>query len=500
MAEGPAQPGPDRNLRPDLSYPRAVHIVGIGGAGMSAIAGVLLTMGHRVSGSDAADSDRLRRLAAVGADVHVGHDPRWLGDAEVVAISTAIPASNVEVIEADRRGLRVWRRAELLSAICAQRRTIAVSGTHGKTSTSAMLAVILRQVGLRPSFIVGGDMVGLRSGAAWEPDGEWLVVEADESDGTFLDLGAEAVVITSVEPDHMDFYGDEGSLRQAFVRFAEAAPGQRVMCADDPGAMSVAARVGPVTTYGTSEQAMIRIEGLSLHQGGSTFTLAAGRTPLARVELGVPGVHNARNAAAAITMAQTLGVSWTEAGLAVGSYAGVARRFEPRGERDGITFVDDYGHLPGEVAPTLATAARGWDRVVAVFQPHRYSRTEALWPDFADAFGDADILLITDIYPAGEAPRPGVTGRLISDAVRAAHPAADVRYVPTLDEAACELRRILQPGDLCLTLGAGDVTTLPDRFVGRDRTPGGGADGPQAPPGPGSAGTGSGSAGTGPDG
>ncbi len=461
-----------------------------------------------------ADSDRLRRLAAAGADVHVGHDRRWLGDADVVAISTAIPASNVEVVETIRRGLRVWRRAELLSAICAQRRTVAVAGTHGKTSTSAMLAVILRQAGLRPSFIVGGDMVGMSSGAAWEPDGEWLVVEADESDGTFLDLGAEAVVVTSVEPDHLDFYGDEDALRQAFGRFAEAAPGPRVVCADEPGAMSVAARfgpvparsgsadagtpgrhpvgsgAGPVTTYGTSQQASIRIEAVTLGRAGSVFALATGDTTVARVELGVPGLHNVRNATAAMAMAQGIGVPWAVAGAAVGRYAGVARRFERRGERDGVTFVDDYGHLPGEVAPTLATAAAGWDRVVAVFQPHRYSRTEALWQDFADAFVDADVLLVTDIYPAGEAARPGVTGRLISDAAHAAHPGADVRYVPTLDEAACVLAGILRPGDLCLTLGAGDVTTLPDRFVNPGRNQGGGANHPRSQPGRASPGTG----------
>ncbi len=209
---------------------------------MSAIATVLLGMGHRVSGSDATDSDRLRRLARSGAEVHVGHDSRWVQDADVVSVSTAIPPTNVEVAEAGRRGLRVWRRAELLAAICRQRRTVAVAGTHGKTTTSAMLAVILRHAGARPSYIVGGDVIGLDGGAAWDPDGEWLVVEADESDGTFLELGAEAVVVTSVEPDHLDFYGDVSTLREAFVRFAAAASGPRVVCADDPGAMALASR------------------------------------------------------------------------------------------------------------------------------------------------------------------------------------------------------------------------------------------------------------------
>ncbi len=288
---------------------RKVHIVGIGGAGMSAIATVLLAMGHRVTGSDAAPSDRLRNLALAGAEVHVGHDPRWLRDADVVAVSTAIPPANAEVAEAGRRGLRVWRRAELLAAICRERRTVAIAGTHGKTTTSAMLAVILRHAGARPSYIVGGDLMGTTPGAAWEPGGEWLVVEADESDGTFLELGAEAVVVTSVEPDHLDFYGDIATLREAFVRFAAAAPGPRVLCADEPGARALAASLDPpgpgatgtaapgaVTTYGTGSNATIRIEDVALGTAGAAFSLRTAGRRVATVWLRVPGLHNVRNA------------------------------------------------------------------------------------------------------------------------------------------------------------------------------------------------------------
>jgi UDP-N-acetylmuramate--alanine ligase len=466
--------------RPDLSRRRRVHIVGIGGAGMSAIATVLLGMGHAVSGSDAADSARLRRLAAAGARVHVGHHPRWVADAELVAISTAVGSANVEVAETLRRGLRVWRRAELLAAICSQRRTVAVAGTHGKTSTSAMLAVILRQAGLLPSYIIGGDIVGIGGGAAWEPGGEWLVVEADESDGTFLELGAEAVVVTSVEADHLDFYHHEQGLRDAFARFVGQASGPRVLCADDPGAAALAMApagaspgrlgshggAGPVTTYGTSPGATVRIEGVRLGSMGSGFSLRVGEARHDRLEVAVPGLHNVLNAVAALTMAEALGVGWEVGGAALSAYRGVGRRFERRGERDGVTFVDDYGHLPGEVAAMMAAVTAGrWDRVVAVFQPHRFSRTAALWPAFADAFVGADILLVTDVYPAGEPPQAGITGRLVADAVLAAHADADVRYVATLDDAAAELRRILRPGDLCLTLGAGDLTTVPDRFL-----------------------------------
>jgi UDP-N-acetylmuramate--alanine ligase len=438
---------------------------------MSAIATVLLAMGHAVSGSDAADSDRLRRLEAAGARVHVGHDPDSLGEAEVVAVSTAIPPTNVEVVEAQARGLRVWRRAELLAAICATRRTVAVSGTHGKTTTSAMLATILRETGQRPSYIIGGDLVGAGSGAAWEQGSEWLVVEADESDGTFLELGAEAVLVTSVEPDHLDFYGDQAALGAAFNDFISRATGPKVLCADDAGVMSLtAARPGArgerVVTYGTSEAATVRVEEVTVGRDISTFSIRVAGTAAGPFPVGAPGWHNVRNAAAAVTMAHALGTPWVDAGRALAGYRGVARRFEWRGDRGGVTFIDDYGHLPGEVAAVLATAAAGgWHRVVAVFQPHRYTRTASLWRDFSEAFAGADVLLVTDIYPAGEPRLAGVTGRLIASAVAGAHPGADVRYVPTLDDAATELRRTLKPGDLCLTLGAGDLTTLPDRFL-----------------------------------
>jgi UDP-N-acetylmuramate--alanine ligase len=479
-----ARPGPAvSRWRPpaDLSRPRRVHVVGAGGAGMSAIASVLLTMGHRVSGSDQADSEALRRLEALGADVRVGHDPAQLGDAEVVAVSSAIRETNVEVVEANRRGLPVWRRSALLAAICAPRRTIAVSGTHGKTSTSSMLALVLRHAGLHPSYVIGGDMLGVGPGAAWDPEGEWLVVEADESDGTFLELGAEAVVVTSVEPDHLDFYGDEHTMREAFRTFLAQASGPRVVCADDPGAASLVAGASPdeaIITYGTTGTADVRIEDVVLARGDARFALRHHGRRLGPFRIEVPGLLYVRNAAAALTTAHAIGVDWAHAAAGLAHYHGVARRFELRGQRDGVTYIDDYGHLPTEVAQTLRAAATGgWLRLVAVFQPHRFSRTALLWRDFADAFVDADVLVVTDVYPAGEPPQPGVTGRLVADAVLAAHPGADVRYAPTLDDAASQLGDILRPGDVCLTLGAGDLTILPGRMLAGGRDVGRGSDG-----------------------
>lgn len=456
--------------RPDLDRPRRIHVIGAGGSGMSAIAIVLLGMGHVVSGSDAADSAALRHLEQAGAIVHAGHDPRWIGDADVVVVSTAIPATNVEVLAARDRGLRIWRRSEILAAIGSRRRVVAVAGTHGKTTTSSLLTVVLEGAGRHPSFIVGGDILGFGPGGRWDGQGEWLVIEADESDGTFLALGAEATVVTSVEPDHLDFYGSEAAMRTAFERFVAEAPGPRIVCADDEGAAGLARQVDGVVTYGTSSAADLRIVSVAGERDAASFCIRTGASTEGPFRVAVPGLHNVRNATAALATAHALGVGWETAAAALAGYRGVARRFETRGQQGGVTFVDDYGHLPGEVAAVLSTAsAGGWGRVVAVFQPHRYSRTEALWADFADAFAGADVLVVTDVYPAGEMARPGVTGRLVADAVRAAHPDLDVRYAPGLADAESVLRIILRPGDLCLTLGAGDLTRLPDRFVGPAR-------------------------------
>ncbi|HET9442872.1 MAG TPA: UDP-N-acetylmuramate--L-alanine ligase [Acidimicrobiales bacterium] len=449
----------------DLGRPRVVHIVGIGGSGMNAIATVLRAMGHRVSGSDLKASAGLERLLALGVDARVGHGAENLPEAtEAVVISTAVPATNPEVQEAGRRGIPVLRRADALAAICATRRTIAVAGTHGKTTTSSMLALVLVEAGLRPSFIIGGELNAIGSGAVWS-DGEWFVVEADESDGTFLELGAEVAVVTSVEPDHLEHWGGFGPLRDAFGRFLESAGHLRVTCGDDPGAAELGEAHGAVS-YGTAEGCGYRIVRVRGGRAGIRFAVEHGGAELGSVELPVPGLHNARNAAAALATALELGVPFAAAARGLGRYAGVARRYQFRGERDGVTFVDDYAHLPGEVASVL-TAARegGWQRIVCVFQPHRFSRTAALAGDFADAFDGADVLVVTEIDAAGEAPRPGVSGKLVLDAVLDRHPGRAACWFPSRAELAGNLRAVLRPGDLCLTLGAGDLTLLPTELL-----------------------------------
>lgn len=449
----------------DLNEPRAIHIVGVGGAGMSAIATVLAAMGHRVSGSDMKPSPGLDRLRAEGVEVVVGHDAGNVGAVDAVAISTAIPASNPEVEAAKAAGIPVLRRADVLAAIVATRRTLAVAGTHGKTTTSSMLALVLVEAGVRPSFIVGGEVNEIGGGALWA-DGEWFVVEADESDGTFLELTHEVGIVTSVEPDHLEHYGGFDGVCAAFGRFIADSSGVAVVCADDEWARALGTAHG-ARQYGTSESADYRMVDISLGRSHAAFTLVRDGAELGRIELPVPGLHNARNAAAAATAALEIGVPMDAVSRALARYGGVARRFQFRGERDGVTFVDDYAHLPTEVVEALRAARTGgWDRIVCVFQPHRYSRTEELADAFADSFAAADVVVITDVYASGEAPRPGVSGRLIADAVTGGHPDSPVLYVPGRRDLAEAVRPLLLPGDLCLTLGAGDITSLPDELAG----------------------------------
>jgi UDP-N-acetylmuramate--alanine ligase len=431
---------------------------------MSAIASVLAAMGHVVTGSDLKSSPALERLAASGVAVVVGHDAAHVAGAEVVALSTAIPETNPEVREARRRGLTVISRAEALAAIAACRRCVAVSGTHGKTTTTSMLALILIEAGMRPSFLIGGDVNEIGTNAVWD-SGEWLVLEADESDGTFLHLAPELAVVTNVEPDHLDFYGGFDALVDAFDRFVASGSAGAVVGADD----AVAARLGQARgadLVGTAAGSTFRIEDLEIGTGVS-FALRAQGELLGRVALPVSGANIARNAAVAVAASLRVGAPFDAGQRALARFAGVARRFESRGEANGVRFVDDYAHLPTEVAAVIEAArATTAGRVVVVFQPHRYSRIAALGDQFADAFSGADVVVVTDVFAAGESPRPGVTGRVVADAVRRAHGDLDVTYVAGRAELRAHVAGLLEPGDLCLTLGAGDLTSLPDELQG----------------------------------
>lgn len=450
---------------PTLDVHRVAHVVGVGGPGMSAIAATLIGMGHTVSGSDVVESRTLDRLRSLGVTVHVGHDESNIPeDADLVAISTAIPLDNLEIVAAQRRGIPVVRRNSLLAAIASTRRTIAVAGTHGKTTTSSMLATILRGAGLDPAFLIGGEVTQLGTNAEWGT-GELFVLEADESDGSGFAVEHLGAIVTNVEPDHLEFHGTTENLHAAFAAFMAATEGPLIVCADDPVASELG-RTLDARSYGFSTDADVRIVDLRPSRTGSVFEVEVDGVRLGDVRLPMAGAHNATNACGAIAMALELGVDVPTASSALADFGGVGRRFEKRGECDGIVLVDDYAHLPTEVSAAISAGHDGgWDRVVAVFQPHRYSRTQSLWREFADAFVGADLLVLTGIYAAGEAPREGISGELLVDAVSSAHPDQRIIYVADRSDLAAVVADELVAGDLCLTLGAGDITALADEIL-----------------------------------
>jgi len=462
----------------DLTERRRVHIVGVAGAGMSAIALVLARMGHAVSGSDIRRTEVFERLAAAGVTLHTGNDALFVPeDADAVVYSTAVPLANVELQVAAERGIPVLHRSAALAALAATRRTIAVAGSHGKTTTASMIALILRRAGWDPSFVIGGEVNEIGTNAAFG-DGEWLVLEADESDGTFLQLRPDVALVTSVEPDHLGHYhGRFSELIAAFEQFVDEARGIVVCNSDDRIAATIAAARPNVRTYGTDPDAHYRIVEETLSAEGCRFAVTVDGQH--RVDLAVPvGVKASANAAGAAAVALELGIDELAIAGALAGFGGVARRFQYRGTRDGIAFVDDYAHLPTEVAAAIDTARHGpWLRVVVVFQPHRYTRTASIGTQFADAFTAADALVLTDVFPASEPAIAGISGRIVLHAVLDAHPALPVAYLPGLNDLASVPARYARAGDVVLTLGAGDLTTMPDVWlaeadaVARERQP-----------------------------
>ena len=450
----------------DLGPATRVHLVGLGGAGISAIAVVLRGLGCPVSGSDSDDTPVLDRLREIGVDVFVGHDASQVSEADIVARSTAVGDDNPEVVAAHRAGIPVYRRTEILTAITELRTTVAVAGTHGKTTTAAMLSHVLLAVGADPGFVVGAVLSDGSIGARWS-QGRLFVVEADESDGTFGELIVSRAVLTNVEPDHLRRDRPAAELEAEFARFCTGAADGLVVCADDPGAMKASEGCHRVL-YGTGSEADFRWWPLSRSRQSTVGEVTGRGGPLGRVTVPMPGDHNALNGLGALAMACELGVEGSDAAAALADFDGVTRRFERRGEAAGVDFIDDYAHLPTEVACALKTASEGgWQRVVCVFQPHRYTRTSHLWATFAHCFEAADEVIITDIYSAGEPAIPGVSGELIWRAVNEAHPDGNVAYVARLEDVADCLIDRLRPGDLCLTLGAGDLTQVPDWVITR---------------------------------
>ena len=454
-----------RKTHVDLSDQLSIHIVGIGGAGMRAIALVLSSMGNYVSGSDLKSSSGLDRLLAERIKVTIGHSRDNIGQVDLVTRSTAVSDSNIEIKEALLRGIPIASRAEILSAITRTKKTVSVAGTHGKTTTSSMLAVLLAQAELNPSFIIGGEVNEIGCGALWEEHSEILVVEADESDGTFLDLDSDYAIVTNLEPDHLGYYGGESGLYSAFESFVGKVAKKSFVCADDPGLMSVVGG-SDVLTYGVNPDSDYLITGYESSRSGSKFSLRAPNAALGEFVVATPGIYNVRNATAALACGHYLGADINLLRQGLAQFGGVARRFHFRGEKNDIAYIDDYAHLPTEVSSILQAVKEGdWGRIICVFQPHRYTRTSDLWEDFSHSFENADVLFITDVFAAGEAPIPGVSGRLIVDAVKGVSPEKPIMYCDHREELIAQVRRVLNPGDVCLTLGAGDITTLPSELM-----------------------------------
>ncbi len=450
-------------MTPDLSQPCKIHVLGVGGAGMSAIAEVLVSMGHTVTGSDLKESAGLDRLRALGVVVTVGHDAKNIGDSEFVTRSTAVPDSNVECQEAFDRKIPLLSRAEVLASICQERSTAVITGTHGKTTTSSMLALILRASGLEPSFIIGGDVNEVGTGAAWN-DGQLFVVEGDESDGSFLMLPRDFAVVTNFEADHLEHHGGYTALEHAFERFIEETNGPVIVGIDDEGGKKIS-NYENVITLGMDPSSDWQITDVKENWTGTSFRLNYGKEYDLNIDLPIPGIHNVKNAACAAALGLTAGASPKSTIEALKTFAGVARRFEIRGKVAGITFIDDYAHLPTEVSTTISAARVGnWNRLISVFQPHRYSRIEALWETFKHSFDGSDLLFVTDIYSSGEKPRAGISGALIADVVASTNPPFEVRYIPRRLDLIDALVNELTEGDCCLTMGAGDLTSLPDEI------------------------------------
>ena len=447
---------------------KRIHLVGIGGIGMSGIAEVLLTLGYTVSGSDVKTTAITERLQNLGAEIFEGHKAEHIHGAHVVVVSSAVRRDNPEIAEAVRHKIPVIPRAEMLAELMRLKYGIAIAGAHGKTTTTSMTASVLAAAGLDPTFVVGG-RVNHIGATARLGRGEYMVVEADESDRTFLLLAPVVAVVTTIDREHLDTYKSITEIQEIFTQFVNRVPfyGAAVLCLDEANVQAIIPNVHrPVITYGTSNQADLVIGEIELHGLESTFRLTYRGDDLGKFHLnGPPGIHNVRNAAAAAAVALYLNVPADLIRAGLEEFAGVGRRFEVKGVINKITLIDDYGHHPAEIRATLE-AARGcnFNRILVLFQPHRYTRTRHLWDDFCSAFNQADLVVLMDIYAAGEPPIPGITGQALADAIRAAGH-KNVVFHSSMQQGIEELLRAARPGDAILTIGAGNVSRAPGELA-----------------------------------
>jgi UDP-N-acetylmuramate--alanine ligase len=439
---------------------RSIHFVGIGGIGMSGIAEVLLAHGFEVTGSDVRESDTTARLRSLGAHVHIGHRAENLAGSDVLVFSSAVKRDNPELVAARARKVPVIPRAEMLAELMRLKDGIAIAGSHGKTTTTSLVATVLREAGLDPTVIIGGKLNALGTNAA-RGAGNLLVTEADESDGSFLHLTPTIAVVTNIDAEHLDYYGDHEHVKQAFVTFANRVPfyGLVIACLDHPHVQHVLPRIDKrIATYGFATQAEYRAKEPTVQGLRSSFEVVRSGQSLGRFEVRMPGVHNVLNALATIAVADEVGVPLDKVKSSLASFTGVQRRFTVVGEPQGITIVDDYAHHPAEVHATLEAARRAYDRkLIVAFQPHRYTRTRHCFDELTRAFNLADTLLLVDVYAAGEEPIEGADSAHLASAIRA-HGHRDVSHVGAVDGLAQLLRERAQPGDVVITMGAGNIT------------------------------------------
>jgi UDP-N-acetylmuramate--alanine ligase len=448
-----------------------IHFVGIGGIGMSGIAEVLLTQGFRVTGSDIKEADSIRRLRKLGAVIHIGHDPSHIGEADVVVRSTAVQLDNPEIQEARRRMVPVIRRAEMLAELMRLKHGIAIAGTHGKTTITSMLATCLAAGDFDPTVVIGGRRASRRGTNARLGSGEYLVAEADESDGSFLYLAPAVALVSNVDREHLEHHGTMEQLKQTFVDFIRKVPfyGFAVLCIDHPVVQAMVPNVGRrVVTYGFAKTAMYRADHVETDGLRTRFDVFHNKTCLGQIELGMPGRHNVCNAVGAIAVSMELGMAFEQVAASLHGFCGIRRRFTVRGEQGGVTVVDDYGHHPVEIQATLSAAEDAFprSRILAVFQPHRYSRVQDLYDDFCAAFNRAGRVIVCPIYAAGEAPLEGLHHEtMAADMRRRGH--RGVQAVSSLDEAVELVAGLAQPGDVVVTLGAGNVNEVCDPLLER---------------------------------
>jgi UDP-N-acetylmuramate--alanine ligase len=447
-----------------------IHFVGIGGIGMSGIAELLLNLGYRVSGTDLRATDSIRRLERLGARVSQGHSAEAVTGADVVVTSSAVNRQNPEVLAALERHIPVIQRAEMLAELMRLKKYgIAVAGSHGKTSTTSMVSWMLHLAGLDPTVVIGGKVDSL-GGNAKLGEGEFLVAEADESDGSFLKLSPVIEVVTNIDLEHLDYYRDLDHIKEVFVQFMDKIPfyGVVVLCLDDPNIASLLPRIQKrMITYGLSEQAEVHATEIHARGRHNEFTVRRSGRTLGRVSMNIPGRHTVYNSLATIAVGLELEIEFPVIASALASFEGVQRRLQVKGEAAGILVVDDYGHHPTEIRATLDAVREGWPdhRLVVVFQPHRYTRTKALFDDFKTAFHRADLLVLTDVYAASEAPLEGVTSGVLVEAVKR-HGQREVYYLPDVEALPRELVPLLRPSDLVLTLGAGNIVRAGEALLG----------------------------------